>query len=187
MIEELKKVKTTAKDVTEAKKRFAKERIFFNLKVEEHKQNTGVEEFFELEFSDSYEAANYFYDECQKITEIIQSIKKKHPKYGNARVKSEALKKFPGLYDKCEQFADVEALGILIDNYFLYENCGYLKVKIAETYVGYYESELCKSVETVLNEPEKAINNIKSSAKEVLRKGNKRLIKFHQDIEKRLK
>lgn len=187
MKEELKKVRTTAKEVIQAKKRFEKERMFFNLKVEEQKQNTKVEEFFELEFSDSYEAANCFYDECEEIIEIIQTIKKKHPKYGNARVKSEALKKFPELYDKCEQYADVEAAENLIDNYFLYESCGYLRVKIAETYVGYYESELHKSVETLLNEPEKEFNIIKSSVKEVLRRENKRLIKFHQDIEKKLK
>ena len=89
------------------------------MKVEEQKKNTGVEEFFELEFTDSYEAANYFYDECEKIIEIIQRIKEKHPRYGNARVKSEALKKFPELFDKDAQLSDIEAVENLIDNYFL--------------------------------------------------------------------
>ena len=188
MKEQLEKIKTTAKDVMEARNKFNKERIFFNLKVEEAKFEMQTEEFFGLEFADSYEAANCFYDECENIIEVIRKIKKKHPKYGNARVKKEALKNFPELCDNEEkEFYDVEVIGDLIDNYFLYEDCGYLKVKIRQTYVEYYESELSKSIEGLLEEPQKVVETVKSTTKEVLRKGNKRLIKLHQDIEKKLK
>ena len=110
-----------------------KQRRFFNLKVEERKNELNIIEIFK-DSEDSYNAArllNYLFPQIQII---VQTLRKKHYRYGEERIKQAtllALNDFMqendfnmGLFDKTQ---------LIVDNYFLYENCGFFKVLDLET------------------------------------------------------
>ena len=128
MKEELKSLKDVAIEIAKENNELKRQTDFFNMKVEEKNKDLNIEEIFKEENEDSVKAAEILNFLFPQIQTIASSVRESHPKYGEKRVKEitvVALKEFMSLNDYLLDFS--EQINIIVDNYFLYENCGYFK------------------------------------------------------------
>lgn len=131
MKEELKQLKNNVKDLASTTKTFAKKREFFNLKVEEAKEERPVVELFEDELKDSYSRACAFYEWSGELLNAIERVREEHPKYGESSIRNLVKKELLGKKENVS-LEQREGFERLLDLYFLYDGCGFLKVKELE-------------------------------------------------------
>lgn len=79
--------------------------------------------------NNSYEAAKLLNIFFPQIDGIILKIRTEHPKYGIKKIKELALNKL----SKQLLTENRQQLEIILDNYFLYENCGFNKLQQKKT------------------------------------------------------
>ena len=198
MKEQLQSLKESAIQIATEKESLKKQKEFFNMKVEEQKEMLGIEEIFNYN-EDSYEAASLLVFECANVVELISKIKKEHPKYGNKRIKELVLTALEALE------YDVTFMGKVVDNYFLYEECGYYKVQTIEQSIEALEEEAKATTGVIFDETKEAAKKVgtsianvakpygevaksqfgeaKTAAKGLLNKGSKKLMKILEDVE----
>lgn len=205
MKEELKALKDSAVQIIKEKDSLKKQKNFFNMKVEEKVAELNMEEIFKEDGS-SYEAAvmlNYLFPQ---IYNIVASIREQHPKYGEKRVKEITLIALNEIMTETDYLMSFsEYTDKIIDNYFLYEGCGFFKLKEQEEKIETLEDGAKVSTDTILNQSKevaikagKSIKNIakpygdvaksqfedaSKAAKTAINKGSKKLIKILKDIE----
>ncbi len=210
MKEELKSLKEVTIEIVKEKEDLRKQKNFFNMKVEEKKSELNIDEVFKAENKDSFEAAELLHSLFPQIHSIVSTVKEQHPKYGEKRVKeitSIALKEFMTLNDYCMDFID--KIDLLVDNYFLYESCGYFKLLAREEKINNLEESAKVSAGSILNESKEIaiktgssivntikpygeiaksqMNDAKDNAKKLVNLGSKKLIKFLENIEEKTK
>lgn len=185
MKEELKNIKTNVEEIAATKKEFDKKRRLFNLKVEEALEESEIKEFAEETLSDSYSRACVFTEYAGNLVSIIERIKSEHPKYGETRIRDIATKEYLGKTSSPEQISGVEKL---LDNYFLYDNCGFNKVKALEEKLKELTTgvtnTISSEIETVTNSacsvlenPEQLLGTAKKKTKTFLKKTVKKTLK----------
>lgn len=158
MKEELKNIRTNVEEIAKIKKEFDKKRKLFNLKVEEALEESSVKEFAEETLADSYSRACVFAEYAGSLISIIEKNREEHPKYGETRLRDIATKEYLGPGSSPEKISEVEKL---LDNYFLYDSCGFNKVKVLD--------EKLKELTTgVTNTISSEIENVTNSACSVL-------------------
>ena len=129
MREQLKQLKNDVIEIPSMSKEFVKKREFFNMKVEEAKEERPVVELFEGDLKDSYSMASAFYGLMLDEISIIERYREEHPKYGENSIRNLVKKELLG---KDSTLEDREATERMLDLYFLYDGCGFLKVRELE-------------------------------------------------------
>lgn len=200
MKEELISLKDSAIKIMEAREGFKKQKMFFNMKVEEQKNILGTEEVFNIN-NDSYEAAKILNEELSWLHLIVSELKEQHPKYGNKRIKQLVLQGIVSIPEEYEELIDR-----IVDDYMLYESCGFFKVNQLENEIIELEENAKTSTKVILGESKEAVRKAGNSVKNVVKpygeiaksqlqdakvaakgavnKGSKQLIKLFQKIEK---
>jgi len=202
MKEELKALKESTLKIKELKEKFIKQKIFFNMKVEEQKNILGIEEVFNSN-NNSFEAAIALNEEVPELREIVSELKEEHPKYGDKRLKEMTLKRLGHLTE------EEEVTKLIIDNYFLYENCGFSQLYELNNTLTALETETKDTTKALFDESKKAviengttiinlvkplsgvamdkIHNVGQSAKNVVNQGSRKLIKILEKVEDKTK
>lgn len=202
MKEELKSLKDSAIQVANEKEKLKKQKEFFNMKVEEQKEALGIEEIFNYN-EDSYDAASLLIIEWPNVAELISKLKKEHPKYGNKRIKELTLVALETLD------YDIPYMSNIIDNYFLYEECGFYKVQSIEKSIEILENDVKTTTGAILDETKETakkvgtsivnvakpygevaknqFNDAKVATTGLIHKGAKKLIKILEDVETKTK
>lgn len=209
MKEELKALKESAVQIIREKEDLKKQINFFNMKVAEKNELLGIEEIFNGK-EDSYVAAGILNFLFPQIRDIVTSVKNEHPKYGEKRIKDitvAALNEIIVETDYLTSFKD--QTDVIVDNYFLYANCGYFKLAEQELKIEGLEEGAKVSTDAILNQSKEAaikagasIANVvkpygevaksqfeeaKVVAKSAINKGSKKLIKLLKNIEDKTK
>lgn len=200
MKEELINLKGTATQLVKEKKEFNKQRLFFNMKVEEKKEESNIEELFLLnDIEDSYEAAKLLNCNFPQIANIVATIKEQHPKYGIKRIKEETLKELD------QQQNTFYYMDKIVDNYILYDDCGFSKVKVYEDNILKLTKEVKDSTNEILDESidttkktgetivnvvkpygeiaKSQLGDAKETTKKVVNEGTKKLIKVLEKVQ----
>ena len=210
MKEELKQLKDVAVQIVKETDEFRKQKNCFNMKVEEKKLELNMEELFNEENEDSFEAAEILNFLFPQIHTIVSSVREGHPKYGEKRVKEiavVALKEFMSLNEYMLSFYD--QIDVVVDNYFLYESCGYFKLLERKESLSKLEESAKGTTDVVLNQSKEAakkfgndvanivkpygevakgqFNEAKVVGKDLINKGSKKLIKILEDLENKTK
>ena len=206
MKEELKSLKDSAIQVANEKENLKKQKKFFNMKVEEQKELLGIEEIFNYN-DDSYDAASLLMIHFSDIDELICKIKEQHPKYGNKKIKGLVLNTLKTMN------YDIDYMEKVLDNYFMYQECGFNKVQIIEQSVEQNIELLQEEAKTtstvILNETKETakrvgtsivnaakpygevaksqFNDAKTATTGLINKGAKRLIKILENVENKTK
>ena len=205
MKEELKTLKDSAKQIVEACQTLQRKKSFFNMKVEEKKEETGMEELIQMD--SSYEAAKVLNENFSSIHTLVNIIREEHPKYGNRRIKDLVMKKIHESSFIPEDFED--KIELVVDNYFLYESCGFFKLLEQEKELELLGNEAKEATDAILNESKEGVKKVGTSfvnivkpygevaksqlndagelAKKAVNKGSKQLIKFFENIEEKTK
>ena len=210
MKEELKQLKEVAIQIAKETDGFRKQKNFFNMKVEEKKSELNMEEIFNEENEDSFESAEILNFLFPQIHTIVSSVREGHPKYGEKRIKEiavVALKEFMSLNEYMLSFYD--QIDVVVDNYFLYESCGYFKLLERKESLSKLEETAKGTTDVVLNQSKEAakkfgsdvanivkpygevakgqFNEAKVVGKDLINKGSKKLIKILEDLENKTK
>jgi len=204
MKEQLISLKDNAILIAKEQETFKKQKNFFNMKVEEQKIISNITEVANGN-EDSYLAALYIHTEFPQISLTVNKLKEEHPKYGIKRIKELATNELMGILEIQEQ--DKACLKMIVENYLMYESCGFFKVKELDDKIKELEGNVKSSANDILNESkDKAIkfgNSVKQtmepyakiaksqlteasiSAKETINKESKKLIKALEKLEKK--
>lgn len=151
MKEQLKQLKNDVKDLGNVTKTFAKKREFFNLKVEDAKEERPVVELFEKDLKDSYSRACAFYEWNHEIVDVIGKIREEHPKYGESTIRNLVKKQYLGKKDNVT-LEQREGFERLLDLYFLYDGCGFTKVRELEVKVNEMSSGIVDNAKDRVDE-----------------------------------
>lgn len=200
MKENLSTLKDSTIKLLKAKESLKKQKMFFNMKVEEKKEILNIEELYNNEeygiFEDSFEAASLLVEQFPQISDIVAKMRKEHPKYGVKRIKELTLIALS--YDE-PSLEDCETSNI-IDNYFLYEECGFFKLKAKQEELSQLQDETKETTNSIINQTKKSaikfgtsVSNIvkpygeiaKEQGKTAINKGSKSLIKVLKRVEKK--
>ena len=207
MKEELKALKDSAERIAKAHQYFQKQREFFNMKVEEKLEETGTKEAILSE--DSYDSATIVCVDCSQLHENIIKIRSEHPKYGNKRIRELVIDEILSSHNEDIYSPSRKSLEEIIDNYFLYESCGFFKLYKKEVEINNLEKEFRTTTDVILDESKNSVKRVGESfinivkpygevaksqlndagnlAKKTVNKGSKQLIKFFESIEEKTK
>jgi hypothetical protein len=206
MKEELNTLKNSVQQIAKGCESFKKQRNFFNMKAEEKFNETSTEEFFK-EGCDSYDSAKILNECFSEIHSIVSQIKEEHPKYGNRRIKELVIKE---LSLQNEMLAYFESnLDVIIENYFIYESCGFFKLLNQEKGLEELGNEAKDATDAILDESKAAaikagkaainvvkpygevaksqLNDAGDAAKKVINKGSQKLKRFFENLEEKTK
>lgn len=204
MKEQLISLKDNAILIAKEQENLKKQKKFFNMKVEEQKITSNIIEVVNVN-NNSYEAALYIYTEFPQISSITNKLKEEHPKYGIKRIKELATNELMDVLKIQEQ--DKACLAMIVENYLMYESCGFFKVKELDDKITELEGNVKSSANEIFDESkDKAIrfgktigNTVKPyteiaksqltevgiSAKATINEGSKKLIKVLEKLEKK--
>lgn len=200
MKEEFKILKELTVKFKETKEEYLKQRVFFNLKVEEQKKNLGINDDSNLKI-DSYEEAKLLNEEFPELHEVVTQLKEEFPKYGDKRLKELALKRVAYITSEESKIRSD------IDNYFIYKNCGFYQLYDLESQLVDLENEIKEigvqlfgeSKQVIIENGTKIIDIVKPygevakekfntvgvATKKMVNNGSKKLIKIFEDIERK--
>ena len=205
MKEELSTLKNSVQQIAKGCENFKKQRNFFNMKVEEKLLETGLEEVITAE--DSYESAKVLNENLSSIHMLVTYIKKEHPKYGNRRIKELVIKE---IHEASFIPEELEGkIELAVDNYFIYESCGFFKLLNQEKELEELGTEAKIATDAILDESKAAaikagkaaLNIVKpygevaksqlsdagEATKKIVNKGSKKLKIFFESIEEKTK
>lgn len=205
MKEQLNTLKNSVQQVVKGCEHFKKQREFFNMKVEEKLLETGAKEIILSE--DSYESAKTVCVDCNKLHETITKIRNEHPKYGNRRIKDLVITEIMSGHENYNYTSQSNFLGEIIDNYFIYESCGFFKLLKQEQELQSLEKEVTNATDAILDESKEAaikagkavvnvvkpygdvaksqFNDASSAAKKAVNKGSQKLKLFFEGLEEK--
>ena len=209
MKEELLKLKDSASKIIEQKSKLKNKINLFNLKVEEKKEELGIDDFFNLE-SDSYNSACFLDIAFPEIQQIVSSIRKEHPKYGEKRIKELTIVELnKNMGNNHNLILLKDELDTIVDCYFLYENCGFFKIKELENSISELEGDAKEGLNSILGESKEVakkagssvvnvvkpygdiaksqLNDVKNNTKKLINTGSKKLINVLKNIENKTK
>lgn len=177
---------------------FKRNRLFFNMKVEEKLIEDKKEELLKSDNYDSYDNAKFLIEYFSEIQDICIKTKEKYPKYGNKRIQKIIMaehKKIPeSKYDDYFWGFSYESL---IYSYLLYESCGYFKVLEKEKEFKMVIMKIEKELKDILKEAKSSTheiikpyktyidNNIekcKTATRKIINTKSKKLVKTFQNI-----
>ena len=205
MKEELSTLKNSVQQIAKGCENFKKQRNFFNMKVEEKLLETGLEEVITAE--DSYESAKVLNENLSSIHMLVTYIKKEHPKYGNRRIKELVIKE---IHEASFIPEELEGkIELAVDNYFIYESCGFFKLLNQEKELEELGTEAKIATDAILDESKAAaikagkaaLNIVKpygevaksqlsdagEATKKIVNKGSQKLKIFFESIEEKTK
>lgn len=207
MKEELNTLKNSVQQIVKGCERFKKQREFFNMKVEEKLLETGTKEVIIAE--DSYDAAKTVCVDCNGLHKKITKIREEHPKYGNRRIKDLVIAEITSDHAENLYKSQTNFLEEIIDNYFLYESCGFFKLLKLENELETLGNEVTNATDAILDESKQAAKKVGSTfvnvvkpygevaksqlndagvaAKKAVNKGSQKLKKFFEGIEEKTK
>lgn len=165
MKDELITLKNDINEYLKRKEIFKKQKMFFNMKVEEKQQELGEKKIVD-KYYDPYYDAKFFEMHCPEAFEIVDSLRKKFPKYGQKRIKEMLVKELKIEYEDDFFYQLVEEVA---EEYFIYESCGYKKVKKLEEELNELETKVNESAMTVLEQPKQALKTVGTTAKSIVR------------------
>lgn len=203
MKEELKALKDSAEQIVKACQSLQRKKAFFNMKVEEKKEETGIIELIEMD--SSYESAKVLNENFSSVHALVTQIRKEHPKYGNRRIKELVLKQIHESSFIPEDLED--KIELAIDNYFLYESCGFFKLLEQEKEIEELGNEAMEATDVILDESKAAaikagkavisvvkpygevaksqLNDAGEATKKAINKGSQKLKKFFENVEEK--
>ena len=166
MREELIKLKKDIIDYLKQKEYLKKQRMFFNMKVEEKKQEL-EEQTVIKSYLDAYFEAKLFEMQHPDIFEYIDLIKDEYPNYESERIKKLLEKKIELQFK--EELGELDELDIelaetIAKEYYLYDVCGYQKVKKIEEQLNEKEHQVSISASLILNQPKKDLKKVGTTA-----------------------
>lgn len=200
MKEELKTLKDSTMKIFKVKEEIKNGRNEFNNMVEFKKNEYGIEELFNnndfFVEGDSYDAANLLNNVFPQIYKFVSKKRKECPNYEN-----KALKMFTVIALTCDESVPKEYkdnLDLLVDNYFLYEECGFFNLKNKTEEIEKLEKEIKESTSSILGETKQATikaveavkpygQMVKEKGKTAIDKGRKTLIKILERADKNKK
>ena len=193
MREQLKQLKNDVIEIPSMSKEFVKKREFFNMKVEEAKEERPVVELFEGALKDSYSKACAFYDWMSLSISIIERYREEHPKYGENSIRNLVKKELLG---KDSTLEDREATERMLDLYFLYDGCGFLKVRELENKLNDKIVSISDNANGRVEEAKDRVSNVvinydlvweetKLNAEDVLTRTRRKLGHFLLDFDKK--
>lgn len=193
MREQLKQLKNDVIEIPSMSKEFVKKREFFNMKVEEAKEERPVVELFEGDLKDSYSMACAFYDWMSLSISIIERYREEHPKYGENSIRNLVKKEILG---KDSTLEDREATERMLDLYFLYDGCGFLKVRELENKLNDKIASISDNAKGRVEEAKDRVSNAvknydlvweetKLNAEDVLTRTRRKLGHFLLDFDKK--
>ena len=205
MKEELKALKNSTEQIFKACQTLQRKKSFFNMKVEEKKEETGIEEIIEMD--NSYESAKALNENFSSIHVFVSAIREEHPKYGNRRIKELVMKQIHEASFIPEDLED--KIELVVDNYFLYESCGFFKLLEQEKEIENLGIEAKVATDAILDESKVAaikagkaalniikpygevaksqLNDAGEATKKAINKGSQKLKKFFEGIEEKTK
>ena len=205
MKNELLEVKEIMMDYSEAKEEFCHQRLFFDFKVEEKikQDNLNIECYGNQDFYD--QACTYFDEYPFSVADVVEKIKKEHPKYQEKHLKELTLSTILSKYNNDEEYVDFIVKSV--DEYYLYVGCGFFAVKELEDGLGKYEEKIKETVGSIAGESKEFVQRIKETAAEKIKPygeaaqeefgdfidlakgavhaGSKKLVKFFDKIAKK--
>jgi len=193
MKEQLKQLKNDVVEIPSMSKEFVKKREFFNMKVEEAKEERPVVELFEGDLKDSYSMASAFYGLMLDEISIIERYREEHPKYGENSIRNLVKKEILG---KDSTLEDREATERMLDLYFLYDGCGFLKVRELENKLNDKIASISDNAKGRVEEARDRVSNAvknydlvweetKLNAEDVLTRTRRKLGHFLLDFDKK--
>lgn len=205
MKEELKALKDSTEQIVKACQTLQRKKTFFNMKVEEKKEETGIIEIIEMDCS--YESAKALNENFSSIHMLVTHIRKEHPKYGNRRIKDLVMKEIHEASFIPEELED--KIELAVDNYFLYESCGFFSLLEQEKELDALGAEAKDRADAILDESKAAaikvgnaalnivkpygevaksqLNDAGEATKKAINKGSQKLKKFFESIEEKTK
>ena len=193
MKEQLKQLKNDVVEIPSMSKEFVKKREFFNMKVEEAKEERPVVELFEGDLKDSYSMASAFYGLMLDEISIIERYREEHPKYGENSIRNLVKKEILG---KDSTLEEREATERMLDLYFLYDECGFLKVRELENKLNDKIASISDNAKGRVEEAKDRVSNVvknydlvweetKLNAEDVLTRTRRKLGHFLLDFDKK--
>jgi len=193
MKEQLKQLKNDVVEIPSMSKEFVKKREFFNMKVEEAKEERPVVELFEGDLKDSYSMASAFYGLMLDEISIIERYREEHPKYGENSIRNLVKKEILG---KDSTLEEREATERMLDLYFLYDGCGFLKVRELENKLNDKIASISDNAKGRVEEAKDRVSNVvknydlvweetKLNAEDVLTRTRRKLGHFLLDFDKK--
>jgi len=193
MKEQLKQLKNDVVEIPSMSKEFVKKREFFNMKVEEAKEERPVVELFEGDLKDSYSMASAFYGLMLDEISIIERYREEHPKYGENSIRNLVKKEILG---KDSTLEEREATERMLDLYFLYDECGFLKVRELENKLNDKIASISDNAKGRVEEARDRVSNAvknydlvweetKLNAEDVLTRTRRKLGHFLLDFDKK--
>lgn len=198
MKEELKTLKNSTIKILKKKEETKNSRNEFNNMVEQKKNEYDIEELFNNDDffveGDSFDAAILLNTVFPQIHKIVLNNRKEYPNYEKKSLKMLTVMKLT--FDESIQKEYQDKINILVDNYFLYEECGFFDLKNKLEEIEKLEKDIKDSSITILGETKeatvKAIESVKpygkivkEQSKTAINKGSKTLIKVLEKVEKR--
>lgn len=207
MKEELLQLKKDTTEYLQQKTKFQKQRTFFNMKVEEKELERNIEPDSNTD-NDAYDKANCLFLCFPNIHDLATKVKEQNPQFSDKRIKNLViavlLEEFSNDEDYYYRFANEKFVVDLVEHYYLYEECGYHKIRSQENQLRNLETKLYKSRLIILDQPKQALTKISATAvgivkpygevaktqlndakittKSLVNKGSKKLIKVLENI-----
>lgn len=171
MKEQLKALKNCTIEIVKERTELKNQIEFFNMKVTEQKQQLNIEEIFLTEENDSYEAAKILvleiHNAFSNFNETLTEIRNSNPNCELKKIKELLIQKqignnnFANLLKKFKSASPEEVyMNNLLDNYFLYENCGFDKVQEQEEKIANLAKEAGVSTEEIWGETKAAAKKV---------------------------
>lgn len=149
------------------KQAFDENRKVFDCKVELETKREGTIEYYKTEDVDSYDAAKKFFNLYLHISSLITYIRKEHPKYGVKRIKSLVSQTLSETYIIDEEIrANADQI---VDNYMLYENCGFKELYQQDQKLGELKDNMEKMGVALFDESKQIVLEAGQSAISILK------------------
>lgn len=132
------------------KQEFDENRRIFNCKVELETKRENIFEYYKKDNMDSYDAAKEFFSIYLNISSVVFYVRKTHPRYGIKRIKnivSQAIAENEMLDEEIRNNSKQ-----IVDNYMLYENCGFSELRVLDDELTALKSDMEKMGMSIFDE-----------------------------------
>lgn len=193
MKEQLKQLKNDVIEIPSMSKEFVKKREFFNMKVEEAKEERPVVELFEGGLKDSYSRACCFYEWMSVSIDVIDKYRREN---SNATENDIRILVKNEILDNNNSSQVCDGIERVLDLYFLYDGCGFLKVRELENKLNDKIASISDNAKGRVEEAKDRVSNVvrnydlvweetKLNAEDVLTRTRRKLGHFLLDFDKK--
>ena len=193
MKEQLKQLKNDVIEIPSMSKEFVKKREFFNMKVEEAKEESPVVELFEGGLKESYSRACCFYEWMSVSIDVIDKYRREN---SNATENDIRILVKNEILDNNNSSQVCDGIERVLDLYFLYDGCGFLKVRELENKLNDKIASISDNAKGRVEEAKDRVSNVvrnydlvweetKLNAEDVLTRTRRKLGHFLLDFDKK--